>query len=390
MAQVSYLNRLYLGRNRSDFTIIFNGHEYKVHLAIIAMKSTYFQSLIFKDFKENEDGSININIDHISQDQFEHFLQYLYDFAFDPTFVVPLLCLADYFQCDNLKKELEAFPFYRVSPSELNLANMAQLILPKLTLCETIKVTADELLWNILVWFTANINVFTLIDADVLSLIPFEWLRYVFGKAPLHLFKNETDKLDRALDIYSKLEHTKELFGALFEGINFCLIPFEDTLGAKYLPLYRTENEIVLQNIMEQRARSLTFEELKLLNNNNWKGCATLRLYIPNYKNAPKEEVLSKDARICKDVTSELRVKKFDTACTIFLYIQSSSSYTKFRVSFLLCVIENDLKEFKSRIVTSEVCRMNNAWIVEKWEFNTESCETVLFHVQILSLELID
>jgi hypothetical protein len=387
--ELDYFKRLYKGRNRSDFTITFNGHEYKVHLAIIAIKSTYFQSLIFKDFKENDDASVNIHMDYISQEHFEHFLQVLYDFEFDPSQIVPLICLADYFQCSELKEELEEIPFYSLAPTTLNLANVTQMILPNLTLCETIELTDDELLFDILVWFTANMNSFIDMDADILSLIPLEWLRYVFGKAPLLFFKNETDRLNKALDLYSKLEHTEELVGALFEGINFFSIPLGDMLGAKYLPLYRTENEIILQKIMEQRACSLTFDELKLKNNNNWKGCATFTLEIEDYKNAAKEPLKS-SAIICKDVTGELRVTKLDdTSFSIFLSIKSSSSYRKYLCSYFLCIIENDFDFQYQTEELGEECEMSEEWGYSEMNFILESCENVHFHVQIFSLELI-
>jgi hypothetical protein len=383
-----FLKRLYKEGHITDFTIVFNGQEYRVHLAIIAMKSTYFQTLIFKDFKELDERSINIDIDYISQEHFDHFLHYLYGFEYDPNHIIPLLCLADYFQCQELKEDLEEYPFYSLVPDQLTVANMAQMILPNLTLCETIELTDDELLWNSLIWFTANIAALIDMDADILSLIPLEWFRYVFGKAPLHFFKNETDKLNKALDLYIKLEHTEELFAALFEGINFFSISLKDTHGAKYLPLYRTENEIVLHKMMEQRACSLTFDELKLLNNNHWKGCSTLTLQITNYKNAAKELFTTK-ASICQDVTSQMEVTKLnDESFSIYLRIKTTSSYKKYRCSYFLCVHQNDFEELEFHTVHCEDCEVNSGWGFSEMGVIVERCESVLFHVQILSLEL--
>jgi hypothetical protein len=179
------------------------------------------------------------------------------------------------------------------------------------------------------------------------------------------------------------------LFGALFEGINFSSIPSKHTLGVKYLPLYRTNNKIILNKIMQQRAWSLTFAELKLKNNNNWKSCATLTLKIENYKNAAKKRLIS-TAIICKNVTSELRVTKLDdTTCNVYLRIQSSNK--KFRVSFFLSAIQNGFEKVTYQLLNSGECdfRTGWGWGSKRWEFAPEGCDVVLFHVQILSMEVV-
>jgi hypothetical protein len=75
--KVDFLKQLYQSSQRTDFVINFNGCSYSVHLALIALKSIYFQSIMLDTVNGHCVGSVDINLELISQEVFQTFLQLL-------------------------------------------------------------------------------------------------------------------------------------------------------------------------------------------------------------------------------------------------------------------------------------------------------------------------
>jgi hypothetical protein len=386
--ELDCIKRVYQTRKGTDFIINYNGHEYKVHLDIIASKSKYFQKIICDDFKERREGRIDISFDFISQRDFEHFLQYFYGFELEVERCVPLYCLADYFQCDSLQTELKKNPIYRLRPSEEALQKFALLELPVLSLDGNWNVS-DEHLWNSLLWFTANIDSFIAMKKEVLCSIPLDWLRFAFGTAPVHLFQNELKRLDKALELYAKCGPSEELFATLFEGIRFIYIPADDMLAIKYLPLYRTQNDIVTRNLMNTRVSSLSYKELQVRNAGNFRGCVSLTLEVDDYATVTGE--LQVQERLSKDISCELSIRKLDDAtCSVFVKISSATydhSY-KAQLSYFLCVVENNMGQVTFHDGPSQTVRVNT-WKRNQLQLVTHQCKKVSFFFQLLSFQIL-
>jgi hypothetical protein len=382
-----YLKRLYRTKKRSDFVIIFNGMEYNVHLAIVANRSKYFENLMFDDFKELVDGQVNIEFMLISQDVFQHFLGWLYGFELDVEHLLPMTHLADYFRCGNLVKGLEKHPLYRLAPSAMTLKNISQLVIPTFTLTDQVTILEnDKLLLNAMLWFTANIEALLSLEADVLRLIPIEWLRYVFGTAPVHLFKSELARLDKALELYSILGPSDELYAALFEGIKLVFITGDETLGMKYHPLYRHENIKVLENLLNSRASSMLYRELKDTRGIDFQG-SSLTITVDDYTRG--DEWVAK-AQICKDVACTLKLyRRREYAFDVCLWVQPTFS-AQSTLSYFSCVVENDLSNVFFSYKEPKTLSKGEYYAFHEAKFLSSSSKKVTLIVQIQSLSFIN
>jgi hypothetical protein len=249
-AKQQLIKRLYETKEITDLVITFNSVPYHVHCLVLGIMSKYFEALFLS---EQQDINIELDIPYISQDAFEHFLEYNYGGELDMKFVLPMLSFSSYFQCDELWQECQEYRLYNLTFSETHALHLFQYIISNFTLDETKKVIQDNLLVDCVIWFTVHFDKILELKVETLNLIPLEWLRYVFGKAVFHVFRNELDRLDKACQLYFKMGESKELFSVLFEGIRFRCIPLRDMCDEKYGFLYQSDNDIVLDKLLSPR-----------------------------------------------------------------------------------------------------------------------------------------
>jgi hypothetical protein len=250
-------------RTRSDLLINFNGTDHHAHFIILAIKCNYFESLLFSQCQEKTQGRITITLEDISQSAFAHFLDYVYGAPLESAHIQDLIKLADYFQCDELAAECAKFPLHKLGSAVQPATWIIQELIPSFTLLEKDTFMQDVKLKEAFLWFSLNFDGIVKLELDLLSSIPMDWLRFVFGKAPCHCFDSESDRLDKAIAFYLRMGHSDELFSTLFENIRYACIPSTGLLDRKYLFLYRTPNETVRRKVMGPRGSALPPEELK-------------------------------------------------------------------------------------------------------------------------------
>jgi hypothetical protein len=244
--------RLYETKDSADLSITFNCVPYQVHSLVLGMTSNYFGNLFLSKVKVQR-MDIELDIPYISQDAFVQFLKYCYGWELDNKYVMPMLSLSVCFECNKLWKKCKKYRLYNVSFSETHALHLFHYIVSNFTLEETEEVINDNLLVDCVVWFTVHFDKILELKLETLKLIPLEWLRYVFGKAPFHVFKNELDRLEKACQLYFKLGESAELFSALCEGIRFKCIPLRDMCDEKYSFLYQSNNNVMLDNLLSPR-----------------------------------------------------------------------------------------------------------------------------------------
>jgi hypothetical protein len=193
-----------------------------------------------------------ITLPHYSQVEFDHFLKYCYGYKMEPSQALPMLCLSEFLKCPGLAEECDNVQ--QLGYSEQQAIMIWQHVLPMLTLHDTVDTCVrDNRLMTFLIWFTIHFGKMLELELDVVSLIPIKWLRFVFVDAPCHMFEDERDRLDKALQFYLKIGHSDELFSALFEGIKFKHISSKVLSEERYHFLYQTDNNVVLDNLMQPR-----------------------------------------------------------------------------------------------------------------------------------------
>jgi hypothetical protein len=251
-----FCKKLYETKESTDLVITFNGIPYHVHAIVLGMTLRYFRDS-FLSTERDQSMDIELEIPFISQDAFEHFLKYTYGWELDMDNFLPLFYLSEHFQCKTLSKMCRKNRLYKLSFSESNALQFFQCT-SKLTLDETKQVTENTFLVDCVVWFTVHFDKILELKLETLKLIPLEWLRYVFGSAPFHVFESELDRLDKARQLYLKWGESTELYSALFEGIRFNCIPLRDMCGEKYMFLYQVDNDIVLDKLQGSRISDMS------------------------------------------------------------------------------------------------------------------------------------
>jgi hypothetical protein len=132
-----------------------------------------------------------------------------------------------------------------------------------------------------LLWFAFHIDALLSLTPQVLSLISLEWLRYLFGGAPMHFFNDELHRFNKALDLYLKIGPSEDLFASLFEGIDFGYINVNEMLEMRCHPVFSTDNDNVIMRVMESRTCSLDYVDLgPKKKENGLRGCATVIVEI--------------------------------------------------------------------------------------------------------------
>jgi hypothetical protein len=245
---------------KSDLLINFNGTDYHAHFIILGMKCHYFASLYFSGCQESAQGRITITLEDISQPAFTYFLQYVYGALFKYAHMKDLIKLADYFQCEELAKECANFPLYKLGSAVEHATWIIEDVIPSFTLLEKDTFIEDVKLKEAFLWFVLHFDEIVRLELELLSSIPINWLRFVFGRAPCHCFDSEKDRLDKAIAFYFRMGHSDELFSALFENIRYACIPPTGLSHRRYLFLYRTSNEKVRRQMMLPRGTALPLE----------------------------------------------------------------------------------------------------------------------------------
>jgi hypothetical protein len=259
--RTSFLSKLFCTKKKSDVLIHFNDCPFDVHHLILALRSTYFKDLLFSGNKEKR-MVFQFDFPLISHSAFNIYLDYCYGSKIDPimssSLVASVLCLAVQFQVDDLKET--CWNQFKIGDSFTtdDILQLFEYIFPILSLIEDETMLENVFLVELLWWFTHHLDKIVELDVKVLSLIPEQWLRYVFGKAPIHFFEDELGRLNKAIQLYEKLKHCPNVFSALFEDINYKFIPMSELWDKKYLFLYRTENVIVRDKIMSPRGKFVT------------------------------------------------------------------------------------------------------------------------------------
>jgi hypothetical protein len=187
----------------------------------------------------------------------------MYGAPFDSAHIKDLIQLADYFQYEELAAECANFPLYKLGASVQHATWIIEEFFHSFSLLKKDTFMQDDRLKEAFLWFAVHFNDIVKLELDLLSSIPMDWLRFVFGEAPCHCFESETDRLDKAIAFYLRMGHSDELFSALFEKIRYACIPLTELLSRKYSFLYRTPNETVRRQMMRPRGAALPLDQLK-------------------------------------------------------------------------------------------------------------------------------
>jgi hypothetical protein len=336
--------KLYETKERTDLVITFNSVPYHVHALVLGIRSKYF-NVLFMSMDRGQSMDIELELPFISQEAFEHFLKYSYGWELDMDYFMPMLYLSEHFQCDTLWKACRQYRLYKVCFCDSHASQFFQCILPKLTLDETSKVIGNTLLVDCVIWFTVHFDGILQLKVDTLKLIPLKWLRYVFGEAPFHVFEDELDRLDKARQLYFMLGESKELFSALFEGIRFKCISLRDMCGEKYMFLYQSDNDIVLDKLQSAR----NFDMSWMHNEYFFRENPSLVMKVDS---KDSDSSLPRCRHfLAKNIPVRLQYQQGDTfdylelSCA-FMWRRNSSSDSESSVSVLVFAIQDDFKSW--------------------------------------------
>jgi hypothetical protein len=325
-----YLTQLYQSNIRTDFVIYFNGCEYNVHSIILAMKCAYFEHIFFFECKEERDGKLYLDMENITQDDFQQFLKHIYGSPPILDCYQAMIILADYFQCDEVARYCQEFPLYQLPPTVKNTEHFIQRIIPCLKLASNVNSIEDQQLMATSLWFTTNIDVIIDMDVQVLRTIPLDWLRFVFGHFCFHAFESELILLDKAAQLYHKMGPTEELFSVLFEGINFQRIPLDGRFSPKYNFLYHSDNATVLEKIFSPHASFMTYAEMRRSTSFNLTKSWTVSSSTSGFCRS----------NICIDVQGQLQLLHIhDSHYNLWFSVYHNFSFKPYKLSgYLVCL----------------------------------------------------
>jgi hypothetical protein len=380
---LDFFKKAYETKESTDLVIIFNGVTHHAHSLVLGMKSNYFKSL-FLSKQKGRIVTLKLDIPYISQDALEHFLKYCYGWELDMDYVLPMLSFSSHFECDELWKETTTYRLFKLPFSETHALHLFQHVFPKLTLDETTKVRHDTLLMDSVIWFTVHFDKILELKLESLKSISMIWLRYVFGKAPFHVFESEFDRLEKARQLYFKLGESKELFSALFEGIRFNCIDLRGMFHEKYLFLYQCDNDIVLEKLEHPRI----FDQSMHRNHSFLTRSPSLVMKMDMRFEAAPSFLLANNAKM--NLHYKLEESCHSLELQVSFWPAKNWTYSSYSLSFFLFAFQENLERWSFFYTKDSNERRRDSKISFHSRFTRYSGDSsnMMFRINLLSLNV--